>query len=168
MKVEIGNEMVPVELVDACSESLRDVIVRHVLANNSSVLCLHKSIVIGVIGSTLCLLCLPSFEELLNNIVDVLTSVVTVKVLDDEWEERKCLIKSRLHTDLLQSLHGNRYIPLRYFIHVVDVVDALFAIAIALMHRIRSKESWYAIGFRLPAFSNRCLYGFRLLVCCGM
>ena len=101
MKVEVGNQVFSVELVDTCSESLRNVIVRHVLPNNGSILCFYKSVVIGVIWSTLCLLRFPPFEELVNDIVDVLTSVITVEVLDDEWKKWKRFVESRFYADFL-------------------------------------------------------------------
>ena len=164
MKVKIRNQVIAVELVDAGGERLRDVEVGHVFADDCSVLRLRKTIVVGMARSALRLLCFPSLQESRNNLIDVLATVVTVEISDDEREERKRFIERRFYADFLQIFHSNGDLPLRHLIHMVDVVDALLTVAIALMHGINAEESRLSVWSWFPAFPDGRLHRVRLLM----
>ena len=52
-------------------------------------------------------------------------------------------------------LDGPHHLPLRDFVHGVDVVNALDSVQIALMHRVHAQVAGPSAGLRLAALADR-------------
>lgn len=84
MEVEVGDEDVLVEGVDGLSLSLFDVAISHVLADDAAIFPFDQSIVVGSSGSRFGLFDKELVEELGDNGVDKLATIVGMKPFKDE------------------------------------------------------------------------------------
>ena len=145
VEVQIGIEVLLVEALDAPRVRRRDVRISHVFADHRAVFRFHQAVVVGVPRTRLGL-----FVSSLFN------SFSTVRLRNSlplsEWKPRirkgNCSIMAFSNGSSQASLIAGDHLPLGDFIHGIDVVDALDAIAIPLMHRIHSQKAGLAFAAR--------------------
>ncbi len=129
----------------------------HVLANRRAVLGFHQTIVIAVPGPALGLLDRQFAEQLRHRVVHKLASVIGMKAVNGKRKLFQHRRQQRHQPCFANRRRAADHLPLRYFVHGIDVIHALRAIAIPLMHRVHPQVTGPAAGLRPPPFSDRRL-----------
>lgn len=97
MKIEIGDEMLAIELIDTSGKGLRDIKIGHVFANDGAVFCFCEAVIIAMAWPALCLFRMPPIQKFMHNRIDVFAAIVAMEIFDMEREKHKRLIKRRLN-----------------------------------------------------------------------
>src|SRR4051794_20829415 len=77
-----------------------------------------------------------------------------MKPTNGKWELFEQLLQQRNQPEFRYLRRGRHNLPLRYFVDRVDVVNALAAVAIALMHRVDAQVTGPALRPRLAPFAD--------------
>ncbi len=89
-----------------------------------------------------------------NLAVDVLGTVVGMEPDDDERQRDEHLLQHRDEERLGDPGHGADMLELGDFVDQVDVVDALHAVPVTLMHRVHAHVAGLAGGVRPPTLAD--------------
>ena len=108
----------------------------HVLTDDCSVLALNQGVVVGPSRPRLGLFDVKLVQEKSDGVIDVLATIVGVKIDDHEWEQFEQFLKQRPEKFFADSFNTTDDLPLSNLIYQIDMVYALFLVQIALVHRI--------------------------------
>jgi len=87
-------------------------------------------------------------------VVDVFRTVIRMKPQDDERESIQQLPDDREHVRLADLLAGGDELHLRHAVHRIDVIHALDAVHVALMHAVYADVARHAVRLRGTAFAD--------------
>ena len=89
-----------------------------------------------------------------HGVVDELAAVVGMKAANHKRKLCRHRFEQWNQPQLRDLRCGSNNLPLCHLVHRVDVVDALAAILIALVHGVDAQVSGQALGLRLAPFAN--------------
>src|SRR5580658_6578529 len=148
--------MLAAELVDEAREALRYVAVSEVFSHDRAVLRLRLGVIVGLARARLGLLLDEHLVQQRGDaLVDVLRAIVTVKAADDERKTAQQLLEHRDQVRLAEALTRTHRLELRDAIHRIDVIDALQAVPIPLMHAVDAQESGSVVRSRRAPAPDR-------------
>lgn len=152
VEVEIGHEMLLIELIDMSCLISGYMPVSEFPTNDRSIFAFYETIICAFPRSTLGLVDVKFFQKICHNTVDVFRSIIRVEIMEYKGKYLKSHIKNWLEIFLTNSLYSHDYLPLCDFIDKIDVIDAFGDLSchlidqISLMHRIHTDEPWNTIG----------------------
>ncbi len=140
--VQLRREHALGEGVDLWGEVPGDVVVPETLAHHRGVLALDQRVVVGSAGARLREVGdVQLVEQPGHLVVDVLGTVVRVEAEDDERQRDEHLLQHRRQERLGDRDHRADMLELGHLVDQVDVVDALLAVAVSLVHRVHPPGS---------------------------
>jgi hypothetical protein len=155
MKIQVRIEMRGVELLHFLGMLARNVSIADVLADHRSVLALHQRIVLAAMGSALGELHTQLLQQTRHGVIDKLRSIVGMQTQNAEGKLMEHGLQYRDQI-LLADLAGAAYhLPLRHRVHRIDVVDALGALPVALMHGVHPQKAGPVLRFGLAPLGDR-------------
>ena len=157
MEIQILVKVFFVKCFDGCRVRRGDMRVSHVLPHHRAVLRLHQPVVVGVPRPRFRLLDQQLVQQLGHGVINELAAVVRVKPAKLEGELPQHRLQHRQQIGFADLRRGAHHLPLRDFIHRVNVIHPLASLQIALMHRIHPQISRAAIRLRPAALPDRHL-----------
>ena len=155
-KLRKGESVSRVKALTSRAKSLGDVPVAEVPADHVAVPGLDQRVVIAASGARLReLRDLEPFQHLDHPVVDVLRAVVGVEAPYLEGTSLDELLEHGHKAALRDGAHRRHVLPLRHLVDHVDVVHALFAGAVPLVHRVDTQEARPTLRPGLAALADR-------------
>ncbi len=150
--------MLLVELIDRAGMPSFDVSIPHMLSHHRSVLGLHQSVIVGSSRPRLGLLHQKFVQQPGHRMVDEFAAIVGMEAANQKWELLHHRFQHWHQPHLADLLCRSHYLPLRHFIHCIDVIDALVSIPVPLMHCVHPQVSWSALRIGLSSLPDihRC------------
>src|ERR1039458_9312103 len=94
-------------------------------------------------------------------LVDELTAVVGMKPQNAEGKLPEQGLPHGFQSRFADLRGGTHHLPLRHFIHRIDVIDPLHSVPIPLMHGVHPQVSRPPLGLRRAPLANSYLHGAR-------
>jgi hypothetical protein len=136
MEIQVGVEVLQVERLQGRSVFRGDVSEADVLADDRSIFALHQGVVIAVPRPALGLLDQQFVEQLGHDMVDELTAVVGMKPQNAEGKLPQHGLQHWFQSRFADLRGGAHHLPLRHFVHRIDVIDPLHPVPIPLVHGV--------------------------------
>jgi hypothetical protein len=164
VEVQVRVEVPFIKGFDRFCVSRLNMQVPHVFADHGSVLGFDQAIVVGVPRPRFRLLHQQFGQQFRHPVIDKLAAIVGMEA---EYAERKLpqhRFQHRNQPGLADLRRGSYHLPLRHFVHRVDVVHPLGAVRISLMHRVDPQVPRPALRIGPPPLPNIHLHWLGLLV----
>src|SRR5271170_4909641 len=166
MVVQIGIQVLPIEVVDPVGVARIDVAEANVFADHSSIFGLDQAVIAAPPRTAFGLLDQQFLQQLGDGNVDELAAVVAVEAANAKRKLAQHRLQYRLQIGLRDARRRSCHLPLRHLIDGIDVVDTLVSGApsrrIALMHRIQAQITGLTLWLRLAPLPDRDRSGPRL------
>jgi hypothetical protein len=141
VKVQVGIDVIPIELVDRLRMARLDVSILHVLSHHRSVFALGQSIVIAMPRPRLRLFRQQFVQQLGHPVVDILASVVGMKAPDAKRKLLQHRFQHRQQSPLADLPRRPYPLPLRHLIHGIEVIHAFTSGLVSLVDCVHAQVS---------------------------
>ena len=150
MEVQIGIEVIAVEVLERFGLGGIDISVAYVLADHRTIFGLHQAVIVTAARTAFGLLNQKLVEQAGHGGIDKLAAVIGVKAQNAERKLVQHSGQHRLQPSFADAWGGSYHLPLRDLIDGIDVVHAFAAFLIALMHGVHPQITRLALRIGPP------------------